>query len=135
MLTALLGCAALKRLVYVSCNPGSLAANGGVLCGAPRAEGHAGSHQRGGERPAACWRAVCPSCFAVCALFAAAPPACCCVTALCCAVLLASAGRGNGGGAAGGAPAYVPFRPSQVLAFDMFPHTAHVETLMLFERE
>lgn len=42
VITALLNCAALKRLVYVSCNPNSLVVNGQLLCGAYRAEQPAG---------------------------------------------------------------------------------------------
>eukprot|EP00878_Enallax_costatus_P032764 GHUV01036030.1.p1 GENE.GHUV01036030.1~~GHUV01036030.1.p1 ORF type:complete len:112 (+),score=16.28 GHUV01036030.1:564-899(+) len=30
---------------------------------------------------------------------------------------------------------YNPFKPTQVLAFDLFPHTKHVEIVMLLERE
>jgi tRNA/tmRNA/rRNA uracil-C5-methylase (TrmA/RlmC/RlmD family) len=42
VVVALLGCAALKRLVYVSCNPSSLVVNGQLLCGAYKAEQLAG---------------------------------------------------------------------------------------------
>jgi hypothetical protein len=28
-----------------------------------------------------------------------------------------------------------PFRPVKALAFDLFPHTPHVESVMLLERE
>jgi hypothetical protein len=29
---------------------------------------------------------------------------------------------------------YIPFRPTQVACFDLFPHTKHVEVVMLLER-
>lgn len=32
-------------------------------------------------------------------------------------------------------PEYIPFRPTKALAFDLFPHTAHVEAVVLFERD
>jgi hypothetical protein len=32
-------------------------------------------------------------------------------------------------------PRYEPFRPTAALAFDLFPHTAHVETVVLYERD
>jgi hypothetical protein len=32
-------------------------------------------------------------------------------------------------------PEYIPFRPSKAMAFDLFPHTAHVEAVVLFERD
>jgi tRNA (Uracil-5-)-methyltransferase len=42
VLRALLGCAAIKRLVYVSCNPDSLALNAAVLCGRYNESGNQG---------------------------------------------------------------------------------------------
>lgn len=32
-------------------------------------------------------------------------------------------------------PKFDPFRPTKAMAFDLFPHTAHVEAVMLFERD
>lgn len=32
-------------------------------------------------------------------------------------------------------PKYNPFRPTQAVAFDLFPHTAHTEVVVLFERD
>jgi hypothetical protein len=32
-------------------------------------------------------------------------------------------------------PPYTPFTPTQVYAFDLFPHTHHVEAVMVFERD
>ncbi len=47
-------------------------------------------------------------------------------------------GRGRGGwgrpqGQAKGG-SYTPFRPVKAVAVDLFPHTAHVEAVMLLER-
>lgn len=51
-------------------------------------------------------------------------------------------GRGRGRGGGGGAPAsaadavdYTPFRPVKAVAVDMFPHTPHVEMVMLLTRD
>lgn len=50
VLRALLGCAAVKRLVYVSCNPQSLASNLVLLCQPWKAQAELQpEHQRGGE--------------------------------------------------------------------------------------
>jgi len=72
---ALLACAPLKRIVYVSCNPESMAANLVAMCGAP----------------------------------------------------------GKGDRRSGGHPAQ-PFVPVKALAVDLFPHTKHVESVVLLER-
>ena len=42
-------------------------------------------------------------------------------------------GGGGGHGACGGVPR--PFRPVQSLAVDLFPHTAHVESVLMLERD
>lgn len=42
-------------------------------------------------------------------------------------------GRGGGSGDAG--EPYVPFKPVKSVAVDLFPHTTHVETIMLLERD
>ncbi|KAI8464892.1 MAG: S-adenosyl-L-methionine-dependent methyltransferase [Monoraphidium minutum] len=72
VLKALLGCSRLNRLVYIACNPDSLARDAGVLCAPQRREGC------GGSLP--------------------------------------------------------PFRPVKAMAFDLFPHTPHVESVLFLER-
>jgi hypothetical protein len=49
VLRALLACAALKRLVFVSCNPDTLVLNAGLLCAKYRPDGAGGSGGRGTE--------------------------------------------------------------------------------------
>ncbi|KIZ00607.1 hypothetical protein MNEG_7356 [Monoraphidium neglectum] len=73
VLKALLGCPQITRLVYIACNPDSLARDCAILCKPSRREGI-------------------------------------------------------------GEP-LTPFRPVKALAFDLFPHTPHVESVMLLERE
>jgi len=41
----------------------------------------------------------------------------------------------SGPGSSEPLPVYKPFRPVKCLAVDLFPHTTHVETVMLLERE
>ncbi|KAF6259134.1 hypothetical protein COO60DRAFT_1626180 [Scenedesmus sp. NREL 46B-D3] len=98
VLRALLACAALKRLVFVSCNPDTLVLNVGLLCGKYRPDGGAGG--RGGKG--------------------------------------ARGGRGRHGRQVHALPPmapYIPFQPTQVACFDLFPHTKHVEVVMLLERQ
>ncbi len=52
-----------------------------------------------------------------------------------------SRGRHHGGSGSSGAAdmggysgSYAPFRPVKALAVDLFPHTSHVEAVMLLER-
>lgn len=47
VLRALLACAALKRLVFVSCNPDTLVLNAGLLCAKYRPDGAGGGGGRG----------------------------------------------------------------------------------------
>jgi tRNA/tmRNA/rRNA uracil-C5-methylase (TrmA/RlmC/RlmD family) len=49
VLRALLACAALKRLVFVSCNPDTLVLNAGLLCAKYRPDGAAGGGGGRGE--------------------------------------------------------------------------------------
>lgn len=46
VLRALLACSALKRLVFVSCNPESLVLNAGVLCGRYQRDWPVGSRSK-----------------------------------------------------------------------------------------
>lgn len=199
VLRALLDCAKIRRLVFVSCNPDNLISNVALLCVPPRESGGgeavqavawgawsvgAGAggccggrgQQRGCGRDGGCTALECGPPVAAALQPAGRCHRACAVGPHCssgtpcqlpnpfprplCPLAPAEdvdGGRGRrggdtagssgasyrsqyGGGGGGAKPDYfangswVPFRPVKATALDLFPHTAHVETVMLLER-
>lgn len=95
---AILRCAAVRRLVYISCNPDSLSTNMAQLCSPPGAMDSKRNAGRWGRQAGAQQQ------------------------------------QQGDAAAADADSSYAPFVPNKAVAVDLFPHTGHVETVVLLKR-